>query len=232
MPSIPHELLRNVTILAALPDSVIREIGEKTSWSRYDRRQQIVSEGDPSTDVFFVVEGVIEAKSFSSQGKEVTYSETRQGGLFGEFSAIDGEPRSATVIAIEPCLIGRMTAVDFVATLLAHPELHMRLTESLVAKARSMSRRIYEFSTLAVRNRIHAELLRLGKAGTVKDGAPTIEPAPTHHELATRVSTHREAVTRELNQLASSGIIELGNRRIAIREMEQLQNMVETPPFE
>ena len=227
-----HQLLRNISIFADLSDELIRDVAERTTWSRYDRRQQIVSEGDPSTDVFFVVEGAIETKSYSSQGKEVTYSEIRKGGLFGEFSAIDGEPRSATVIAIEPCMIARMSAAEFVSTIKANPDLHMRLTELLVLKARAMSRRIYEFSTLAVRNRIHAELLRLGKAGFSESDKATIEPSPTHHELATRVSTHREAVTRELNHLASTGIIEAGKRRIVILDISRLESMVETPPFD
>ncbi|MEZ5667188.1 MAG: Crp/Fnr family transcriptional regulator [Alphaproteobacteria bacterium] len=232
VPATSYPMLRNIALFADLSDSALGDIAERTTWARYDRRQQIVGEGDSTTDVFFVIEGTIEAKSFSAQGKEVTYSETGQGGLFGEFSAIDGEPRSATIIATELSLVARMTAADFLAALLANPELHMRLTELLVMKARAMSRRIFEFSTLAVRNRIHAELLRLAKADAAADNTAVIEPAPTHHELATRVSTHREAVTRELNQLSAKGILKAAKRQILITDVQRLQDLVEEPSFD
>jgi CRP/FNR family transcriptional regulator, cyclic AMP receptor protein len=223
----PKHLLQAIVIFSDLSGDDVEAISRLTAWTRYPRKRQIMAEGDPTTDVFFVVEGRIEAKSYSPLGKEVTYIEVEQGGLFGEFSAIDGEPRSATIVAIEPSMIGRMTADNFRATLLAYPPLHMRVTELLVMKARSLSRRIYEFSTLAVRIRVQAELLRLAKSVDGQPNQATVQPAPTHHEFATRVSTHREAVTRELNYLASIGLLELGNRRIAILDVDRLRHMVE-----
>ena len=70
----------------------------------------------------------------------------------------------------------------------------------LVTKIRALTTRVYEFSTLAVSNRIQAELLRLASLGTKEGKGARIAPAPTHTEIAARVSTHREAVTRELTQ--------------------------------
>jgi CRP/FNR family cyclic AMP-dependent transcriptional regulator len=224
---VPRHLLQGIDIFSDLSPTEIEDISRLTAWTRYPRKRQIMAEGDPTTDVFFVVEGRIEAKSFSPHGKEVTYIDVPQGGVFGEFSAIDGEPRSATIVAIEPSLIGRMTAENFRATLLAHPKAHMRVTELLVAKARALSRRIYEFSTLAVRMRVQAELLRLARPADGDPNRAVVQPAPTHHEFATRVSTHREAVTRELNYLASIGLVGLGNRRIEILDLERLRQMVE-----
>ena len=226
MPTAPRHLLTGIEIFRDLSPGEMEAISRLTVCTRYPRKRQIMAEGDPTTDVFFVIEGCIEAKSFSPHGKEVTYIAVEQGGVFGEFSAIDGEPRSATIVAAEPSLIGRMTAENFRSVLLSHPAAHMRVTELLVMKARALSRRIYEFSTLAVRLRVQAELLRLART-TDGSNRAVVNPAPTHHELATRVSTHREAVTRELNYLASIGLLELGNRRISILDVERLRLMVE-----
>lgn len=72
----------------------------------------------------------------------------------------------------------------------------------------ALTTRVYDFSTLAVKNRIQAELLRLANL-VPKDGkSARIFPAPTHGEIASRVSTHREAVTRELNRLCRIGVAE------------------------
>ena len=74
----------------------------------------------------------------------------------------------------------------------------------LVKRTRTVTRRVYEFSTLHVDNRIQAEVLRLATLAGREGKGARIVPAPTHVEIASRVSTHREAVTRELNRLNSS----------------------------
>jgi CRP-like cAMP-binding protein len=97
-----------------------------------------------------------------------------------------------------------------------------RLTKTI----RALTTRVYEFSTLAVNNRIHAELLRLASLGSKDGKAARIVPAPTHVEVASRVSTHREAVTRELNRLSRIGIIERRGGTLLVTDVERLAEMV------
>jgi len=92
---------------------------------------------------------------------------------------------------------------------------------------RSLNERVVEFSTLGVRNRIHAELLRLAKSGRVVDGAGRISPPPTHAEIAARISSHREAVTRELKQLENQDLLERTRGAFVIKDIEELERMVE-----
>jgi CRP-like cAMP-binding protein len=100
------------------------------------------------------------------------------------------------------------------------------LLPQLVTKIRALTNRVYEFSTLAVNNRIQAELLRLASLGTRQGKAAQIVPAPTHVEIASRVSTHREAVTRELNRLARIGIIERKRGALLVKDVDRLAEMV------
>ena len=93
-------------------------------------------------------------------------------------------------------------------------------------QVRALTARIYEFSTLAVRNRIHAELLRLSRNETGGGNCGLIEPAPTHAELASRVATHREAVTRELRRLMKLGLLDKDGRGLVITDLERLAEMV------
>ena len=81
---------------------------------------------------------------------------------------------------------------------------------------RELTTRVFEFSTLAVRYRIQAEILRLAELSACTGKVAHIVPAPTHAEIASRTSTHREAVTRELNRLAQMGILEQQNRELWI----------------
>jgi CRP-like cAMP-binding protein len=95
----------------------------------------------------------------------------------------------------------------------------------LTTQVRALTERVFEFSTLAVRNRVHAELVRLARDHGGNDAV--IRPAPTHTEIASRISTHREAVTRELNRLEDLGLIVREGRSLRVADLERLQAMVE-----
>jgi len=194
----------------------------------------VISQQERSTAIFFVLSGGVVAKSYSAAGREVTYDEIGAGGFFGEFSAIDEAPRSAFVQTLRPSLIASMSAPRFRAFVGEIPLLGLRLSEHLVAKSRRMSARIYEFSTMSVRDRLCAELLRLAEgqgrasgAGDAGGGSGiVIDPAPSHYELSTRLSTHREAVSREMSRLAGAGIVKAGRQKLVITDPEALRRMV------
>ena len=76
-------------------------------------------------------------------------------------------------------------------------------------------------------HRIQLEILRLCDRGKTEGNRCTINPAPTHYEIATRTSTHREAVSRELSQLAQQGILEVGRRAIVVADLKRLRSMVD-----
>jgi len=100
------------------------------------------------------------------------------------------------------------------------------LIRDLVKNIRTLTKRVYEFSTLAVNNRIQGELLRLASLAPKDGKGARVAPAPTHSEIASRVSTHREAVTRELNRLVRIGIIERQDKALIIRDVERLAAML------
>ena len=84
-----------------------------------------------------------------------------------------------------------------------------------------------EFSTLTVQKRIEVELLRLARETAPGQKSAVIFPAPTHAELASRVSTHREAVTRALGELARAGIVEKRCGTLVIGDVDALAALVD-----
>jgi CRP-like cAMP-binding protein len=85
--------------------------------------------------------------------------------MFGEIAAIDRKPRSASIEALETCTIASLSSDQFEALLLREPSVAMATLREIAADVRRLSERVFEFSTMAVRNRIHAELLRLAGQG-------------------------------------------------------------------
>ena len=181
---------------------------------------------DASDDVFFITLGEVRVTIYSSVGKAVSFRELAAGEIFGEFPAIDGGSRSASVEARTNCLIASMPGSSFRELLQSEPGLAQALLPRLVKTIRALTTRVYEFSTLAVNNRIQAELLRLASLGPKEGKSARIVPAPTHVEIASRVSTHREAVTRELNRLSRIGIIERRGGTLLVKDVDRLAEMV------
>jgi CRP-like cAMP-binding protein len=218
--------LKGIAIFAALPPDAIERIEQRCAWKRYAPGEPIVGYLDGSDDVFFIALGEVRVTIYSTAGKAVSFRELGTGEIFGEFPAIDGGPRSASVEARTNSLIASMPGSTFRELLQSEPGLAQALLPRMVKTIRALTTRIYEFSTLAVNNRIHAELLRLASLGPKDGKSARIVPAPTHVEIASRVSTHREAVTRELNRLSRIGIIERRGGTLLVKDVDRLTEMV------
>lgn len=220
------EALSEIGIFKPVPPADRTAIARQCNWMRIEADTQVINHLDQSTDVYFVVQGRLRAINFSLGGKEVSFREILPGDMFGEFAAIDGGARSANVFALEDTFIGTLSARSFADVMGRHPEVAMEMMRHLTRQIRTLTERVFEFSTLAVNNRIHAELLRLALVAGVDDNISEIVPAPTHAEIASRVSTHREAVTREINELARTGILRKNGRTMSVTDFAALQDLV------
>lgn len=215
-----------ISCLEALPQNVRDAVSRSCAWRTYSEGAIVVGESDRTTDVFFIVSGSLRVVLYSEDGKEVIFRDLPAGSMFGELAAIDDRPRSASVVAMAESHLASISSRQFWQLSAEHPEFTAAILRHLTANIRSLTERVFEFSTLAVRNRIHAELLRLALEGTLEGGAAVIEPAPTHADIASRVSTHREAVTRELSSLARNGVIRRERSRIVVPDIRLLHKMV------
>lgn len=218
--------LAGIEILADLPRESLAKLQHKSTWRRYKPGESIVDYQDAGDDVFFLTDGYVRVTLYSVAGKAVSFNELGPGVVFGEYPAIDGGVRSAVVEAHTSCLLASMSASSFLSLLRSEPVVAIALLQQMVATIRRLTTRVYEFSTLAVNNRIQAELLRLAGLSNHEGNVAQINPSPTHFEIASRISTHREAVTRELNRLAKIGVIERHDGALVVKNVDRLAEMV------
>jgi CRP/FNR family cyclic AMP-dependent transcriptional regulator len=216
--------LRIISLFEDMPDPELARIAQSCFTRAYERHSQIVGEQDGASDVYFILDGCVRINNVTSTGREIIFSDLGVGGIFGELSAIDGLPRSATVVALTDCLLARMTADTFFDLVRDSSTVSTRLIQLLVAKIRLMSERVFEVSALAVRERVRRELLRMAVDGTPWGRGVIIRPAPTHYDVAARIGSHREAVTRELNRLEDERIVEIRRREIRIVDLGLLEH--------
>lgn len=216
----PHPL-STVDLFRGLEQERLLEIERLTRTRNYRAGQTVVGYQDDSHDVFFIRQGKLKVTIFSEAGREVAFRELDAGHSFGELSAIDGQPRSANVIALTDATVTTMTAADFMATLRRHPEVAVAALGKLTLLVRALSERVHEFAE-KVEVRICHELLRLARDTTTGPNSARLRPAPKHAEIASRVNTHREAVSRLLSKLAKLGIVQRGLGELVIRDVRAL----------
>jgi CRP-like cAMP-binding protein len=217
------DALRNFDFFRGVSDEAFAALSRSCRRTSFGAKELIIAHEDRSSDVLFLMSGKARVNIYSPGGQRVSFRDINEGAIFGELSAIDGEPRSASVEGIEPCTAVIMPQKTFLQALSDHPAFMMAVMGHLTKQVRSLTAR---FSTLAVANRVQAELLRLAERSPSQANQALLAPAPTHAEIASRISTHREAVTRELSWLEDQGLIAKEGRTLRIMDLARLRRMV------
>ncbi len=189
---------------------------------RVRKGQIVVSVGLPATDVFLVVEGQVAVSLLSSAGRETLLRTIGPDELFGEMAVIDGEARSADVVALENGVLSAIPGDRFAGLIGNDPAVSLWLAQFLCRQVRTLTGKVYELSNLTVSSRLLSEIRRLANGSGTGSGAAVIARPPTHAEMAARIGTNRETVTRELGHLLRQGLIARQGRSIVIPSLEQL----------
>ena len=188
--------------------------------------QPIIGQGPGSTDVYFIEDGAFEVLIYSKSGKQVSIRTLRKGDCFGELAALDLGERSANVVAATDGRLLQLNGAVFKSILEGSPQAALWLAAHLGGQIRVLTQRVFELSALNVPSRLHCELLRLGVQAGVRDNQSRIRPSPTHIELANRIGTHREGVTREMRSLVRQGLLDQFRRELVVRDIAELSRLV------
>jgi CRP/FNR family cyclic AMP-dependent transcriptional regulator len=202
-----HETLEKVELLRSI-DAKQRDAFERRClWRHANAKQWLLEQNDVGTDIYFLTRGVVRVLITPSPDREVILGDINAGGYFGEMAAIDGQPRSAGILAITDATIACMPAAVFRDVIRNHPDVSEQLLKQLVTRVRALDQRVNEFSSMDVKHRIYSELLRLSRPDPTASHQAIVSPPPVHADIAARVSTRREMVARELKALERSGLL-------------------------
>jgi len=205
----------------------IDRLGQACAWRRWERGQEVFGQESANKEVFFVADGKVRITIFAANGQEISFRDLGAGASFGELSAIDGQARSASAVALSDSTLASLSRDRFWGLLRAQPAVTEQVLRNLAALVRSLTERVVDFSTLAVQNRIQAELVRMGREAGVEKNQAVIAPVPRHADIASRVATNREAVARELNRLAREGLVERRRGALALLDVDRMVEMVD-----
>jgi CRP/FNR family transcriptional regulator, cyclic AMP receptor protein len=219
--------LARIPMFHGLDRAAIEALDGKCKWRAVAAHEWVIDYQEPGLDVYFVTTGTVRVLIHSHGGREVILADLDAGGVFGELAPIDGHPRSASVLAVNDTVIAVMPGPVFLYVLRNHPDVSMYVMKMLAAHVRAMDNRVVEYSTLDARHRVCCELLRLARPDPGRPRQGILSPAPTQNEIAARVSTNREIVSRTMGDLAREGFLRRTRGVITLTDIPALMRLIE-----
>src|SRR4051812_29320025 len=218
--------LQKVELFSGLDSASLREIALQCKWTRCKRNDYVIRRDGTDRDVYFVIAGLVRVAASAGRGRRIIFRDVAAGDMFGEHSAIDGRSRFADVLAVRESLLASMPPEVFRAILANHASVRERLLRRLTGTVRELANRLVELGAQRVQSRVWTELARLARETGATNNMARIERAPTHNEIASRVGTSREEVTREFSRLARQGVLERQGRSLLLRDVAALEQLV------
>ncbi len=185
----------------------------------YPRNGVLFRQGDAGDEVLVLRSGRVKVCARRAKS-EVILAVLDPGALLGELSAVDGSPRSATVIALEPVEVDVTSQAQFSRLLAEHPRIATELLHLLAGRLRDASLRQLEFGTMDTLGRLCASLVELASRYGREDGDATEIRAPLRQgELAAWSGMSREALVKGFRQLRSIGWLSVDGRTITLHDL-------------
>ena len=223
----PHETLEKIGLLRSIERKDREGYEVRCVWRHAHPKEWLLEQNDVGTEIYFLSTGVVRVLITPSPDREIILGDIEAGGYFGEMSAIDGQPRSAGILAITEATIARMPAAVFREIIHKYPDVSEQLLQQLVKRIRTLDQRVNEFSSMHVKNRIYAELLRRSRPDPTDERRAVVSPPPVHSDIAARVSTRREMVARELKALERAGLLTKRRGAFVLTNVPELMHMLE-----
>ena len=212
-------------LLEGVSAELLDEVLDATFPVALARGDSAVTHLEDGRDVYFIVSGEMRVALVSPSGRPLTYQVLGAGDMFGEVAAIDHLPRSASVTADTEAMLGRMPGPRFLGLIESSTEFALLVLKRMAQLNRRLSVRLLEYHAYDVKARVCAELLRLGEARSwdtfsITDG-----------DMASRVGTTRENVSRIHGELRKLKLIERNRSQTRVLQPEMVDAFIEGHEF-
>lgn len=223
------ETLRRVPLFNDLTEVELDAIALSVAVNRYQPGQTLFSEGERGGDLLIIKEGTVKVLKTAANGRQQLLAIERVGSSLGEVSVFDEGPYSTSAVAVCPVTVLRVYGAHFRALCLSNPNVAFKVIRVLGHRLRHLRRLVEDLSFATVRDRLIAHLLNLShERGTrIADGV-AITLDENNEEIAIRLGTVRELVSRNLGRLHADGLIVMRRRAVTIPDLERLRSEIQT----
>lgn len=212
--------VRGLPIFEGVSDDALEELASMARCHDYPRNNILFYQGDPTGNCFLVVRGRVKLSLMNEEGREVVLTLVPAGGIIGLISALDGEPQPGNAITVADSRLARFDCDALVGWLERQNLMQRSIVAELGRRVREAYQKIGEHALMAVRERLLFALIDIAE----REGTPEPESQvivftrPTHQELANRIGSSREVVSRVLKELLESELLQAEGRVIRVPE--------------
>lgn len=204
--------VKKIATVEVLDDQLLRQIAQRGGVRSYPANTVLVTEDDRSDALYLILSGRVKAYGAADDGREIVYTTQGMGEYFGEMT-LDGGPRSASVMTLEPTTCAVVPGAEVRDFLASHPDFALHLVKKLIHLARASTGQVKSLALDDVYGRI-ARLLR--KLARDEGGVLVVPDKMTQQDIAERVGSSREMVSRVFKPLIEGGYVEMRTGRIAL----------------
>lgn len=218
--------LQDIPIFADLDDATLTKISGIGSRKTFRKDEIILLEEDAGSAFFVIVSGKVKVARSGHDEKEVILSILSESDFFGEMALLDGQNRSANVIATEETELFIIQRMDFLNLLKEHSEISIVLLQELTKRLRAADAKIKSLSLKDAEGKVATVILQLADdQGKIKQGVVELDKLPLQQDLANMAGTSRETISRTLHTFAKRGLIELDGSKLRILNYENFKEL-------
>lgn len=211
------DLLRQVSIFKGLDDHALNVLSHSLRPQEYGKDGLIVSQDDHGDALYIIESGRVKVVLYGESGREMILTMFRAGDFFGEMSLLDGQPRSANVLAMEEARLLVLSREDFLRALREVPAVAANILAEMSMRLRKADEIIGNLALLDVYGRVARLLIDLAKKeGDTTDEGVVITSRPTQQDIASMIGTSRETVSRVLSEFQRRGFLQMSGKKIVL----------------
>ena len=199
-------------VVNAIEDPMIRELAARGQTRAFPKNAVIINEGDRGDSLFVILAGKVKVYVSDDDGREMILDMHHAGEYVGEMS-LDGRPRSASVMTLEPTTCSVISRDELRAAIGRNPDIAMAIIEKLIQRARTATDNVKNLALMDVYGRVARLLLSLARE---ENGKLVVPDRMTQQDIADRVGASRDMISRIFKDLTIGGYVTVENRQITI----------------
>lgn len=212
------QYLKQIPLFAHLKDAQLKEIASRCKNIQFKKGAVVFHKTDMSTDLYIVNSGSFKAVLSDEEGDEMVLANFEKGAFFGELSLLDGKGRSATIVADKDSELAVLNKDVFFDLITKDPRIAVSLMTTLVDRLRKADEMIESLAFQEVGERLVRSLMESASKDQMPAKGFLSCDKVTHKELAARIGSSREAVSKCMKVLTSRGIVKEAEGSLLISE--------------
>ena len=218
------EALSQIALFATLSEPEVHVLAQRAVERRFSPDEMLFWEGEPCAGVFLIVEGSVKIFRTSPAGRELMLAIETAPSSVAELPLFDGGPYPASVRAVGPVVALFINKNDFQRVCRQYPDVALKVLAVVGGRLRHLVALVESMTFGSVTQRLARLLLEASKASATE----TFDLPVTHQELASRLGTVREVVSRNLARFRAQGLIRMHGHQVQIVNRAELEQEAES----